>query len=169
MTILPCPPKDWKRPPMPIGVKLDVVLRQTPAGKLKTLALGLKGSALAKIKLLLPAVTCPVTGEPIGDWANIRFDHRPALWERSFYTMTNDTIPPSNSVADIEALSVKGHDIRTHGKGGEKRVTTVGSDSHRRAKIARFEDPKPKKGPNIRGRSSWPTGRKIPKRQKVMR
>ncbi len=57
MTILPCPPKDWKRPPMPIGVKLDVVLRQAPAGKLKMLALGLKGSALAKIKLLLSIVT----------------------------------------------------------------------------------------------------------------
>lgn len=168
MTILPCPPHDWKRPPMPLGVKLAVVLRQTAPSKLKSLAKTMAGGALAKMKLLMAETRCSQTGDAIGDYDNVRFDHRPAIWERMFDTDKCDTIPPANDPSSIEAVSIAGHDVRTHGAGGEKRVTTVGSDSHRRAKIKRFEDafagkrpPKPKS--NFKSRS-LPKGRKFPKR-----
>lgn len=152
------------------AVKLQVALRQTPAGKLKSLVQKLDGSARSKIKLLLPGIKCPVTGDVIGEWSNVRFDHRPAIWERRYDTEANDTIPPSNSVTDIEALSRRGHDIRTHGHPGERRGngkrrgTTVGSDSHRRAKIARITHPKPKKpGRKIKNRPMG-KGRGFPQR-----
>lgn len=98
--ILDCPPDNWKRPAIPIGVKLKVLMRQL-------------------------AVT-------------INFDHRPALWERKFDTVANDTIPPANDPNFIEAMTVLDHDKRTHGPGGEKRITTAGSDSNRRAKVNRI-------------------------------
>ena len=130
MTILDRPPKEWKRPTMPPRVKLDVVIRQE--GK------------------------CKQTGEKLGTLENTRFDHRPAIWERKFDTVTNDTIPPANDPEHIEACTVAGHDFRTNGNG----ATTAGSDSHRRAKINRFTNPKPDKPKRkIKGRSSFPTGR----------
>lgn len=130
MTILDRPPSDWKRPAMPVRIKLDVVIRQE--GK------------------------CRQTGEKLGTLANTRFDHRPALWERKFDTVADDTIPPANDPAFIDACTIAGHDVRTHGNG----ATTVGSDSHRRAKIKRMTDPKPSKPKRkIRGRSSFPKGR----------
>ncbi|WP_050400446.1 hypothetical protein [Bradyrhizobium embrapense] len=127
MTILDRPPSDWKRPAMPVRTKLDVVIRQE--GK------------------------CKQTGEKLGTLENTRFDHRPALWERQFDTVADDTIPPANDAAFIDACTVAGHDVRTHGNG----ATTVGSDSHRRAKIKRMTDPKPAKPKRkIRGRSTFP-------------
>jgi len=96
---------------MPTRVKLDVVIRQCGV--------------------------CKQTGEKLGTLENTRFDHRPALWERQFDTETNDTVPPANDPAFIEALTKAGHDVRTFGPGGEKRVTTLNSDSGRRAKDRR--------------------------------
>lgn len=96
MTILPAPPPGWRRPSMPKGVKLAVLLRQA--------------------------------GE-------VRFDHRPPVSERPFDTEANDTIPPCNDPAHIDAITPKEHDVRTHGPGGEKRITTAGSDSGNRAHV----------------------------------
>jgi hypothetical protein len=100
MVILDRPPADWKRPSIPLGAKVQVLLRLVGFG---------------------------------------HFDHRPALWERRFDTETNDTIPPANDPNAIEFIPVGEHDIRTHGPGGEKRITTAGSDSNRRAKGRRLE------------------------------
>lgn len=110
--ILDRPPAGWKRPSLSIAARCDVLIRQG----------GLDA----------------VTGAPLGDYANVRFDHRPALWERQFDTETNDTIPPANDPAHIDALSIKSHDIRTHGPGGERRIHTAGSDSGRRSKEVRI-------------------------------
>jgi hypothetical protein len=106
--ILDRPPKDWKRPATLTKTKLQVLLNQD--GK------------------------CKATGERLGDVANTHFDHRPALWERKFDTATRDTVPPANDPAFIEAITRAAHDQRTHGPGGEKRITTRGSDSGNRAK-----------------------------------
>lgn len=106
--ILPGPPKDWKRPTMTVRVKVQVVINQ--AGR------------------------CKATGEGLGLAEHVQFDHRPALWERQFDTTTNDTIPPSNDAGHIEAITTAAHDKRTHGPGGEMRITTRGSDSGNRAK-----------------------------------
>lgn len=109
--ILAAPPKDWKRPAISNAVKLRVLLNQD--GRCKE-----TGVKLAK-----------------GD---IHFDHRPELWERQFDTEAWDTIPPANDHAHIEAITIKSHDIRTNGPGGEKRITTAGSGANRRAKIKRL-------------------------------
>lgn len=136
MAILDRPPKDWKRPTMPCKVKLEVLIRQE--GK------------------------CAQTGDKLGSIENTQFDHRPALWERPFDTTTNDTIPPANDPAAIDACTKAGHKFRTHGNG----ATTAGSDSHRRAKINRFTDPKPAKLKRpLRSRSSFPKGRKLQSRR----
>ncbi|HWV44072.1 hypothetical protein [Pseudorhodoplanes sp.] len=111
MTILDRPHPDWKRPAIPTRVKLDVVIRQE--GK------------------------CKATGEKLGTLSNTQFDHRPALWERKFDTEAWDTIPPANDPNYIEAVTIEAHDKRTNGPGGEKRITTAGSDAHRRKKDRR--------------------------------
>ncbi len=133
--ILDRPPEDWKRPPIPVRVKLDVVIRQE--GK------------------------CKQTGEKLGTLANTNFDHRPAIWERKFDTVAQDTIPPANDPASIEACTIAGHKTRTHGNG----ATTAGSDSHRRAKENRITGktpPKPKQ--RIPGRP-FSEGRKFQSRK----
>jgi hypothetical protein len=132
--ILPRPPKDWKRPAIPTLVKLDVVIRQE--GR------------------------CKQTGDKLGTLKNTQFDHRPALWERKFDTVSNDTIPPANDPSLIEACTVAGHKVRTHGTGS----TSVGSDSHRRAKIKRFTEPKTDKPKRKIPRRPFPTGRKLSSR-----
>jgi hypothetical protein len=132
--ILDRPPKNWKRPPIPTRVKIDVIIRQE--GK------------------------CKQTGDKLGTLKNTQFDHRPALFERQFDTVTNDTIPPANDPAFIEACTVAGHKVRTHGTG----ATTVGSDSHRRAKIKRFTEPKTEKPKREIPRRLFPPGRKFPSR-----
>lgn len=136
--ILDCPPKGWKRPAIPTRVKLDVVIRQE--GR------------------------CRQTGHKLGTLDNTQFDHRPALWERRFDTVANDTIPPANDPASIEACTIAGHKVRTHGNG----ATTAGSDSHRRAKIKRMTEPKPDKPKRkIGGRSSFQTRRKFQTRKEA--
>ena len=109
MTLLDCPPKDWKRPKTPERVKLQVLLNQD--GR------------------------CKATGERLGTVANCHFDHRPALWERRFDPKAWDTVPPANDPDHIEAITVDEHDRRTNGPGGTKRITTAGSDTGRRTKI----------------------------------
>lgn len=110
--ILDHPPKEWKRPDIPDGVKAKVLLRQ-------------KGRCAVMLHKL--------------EAGKIHYDHRPALWERKFDTDAWDTIPPANDPQHIEALAIDAHDKRTHGPGGEKRITTAGSDSGRRAKGKRLD------------------------------
>lgn len=110
MTILDRPPKGWKRPAMPDRVKIDVLLRKWQHGD-----------------------------PPFWSAADIHFDHRPGLWERKFDTETGDTSPPANDPDYIEAITKEEHDKRTNGPGGEKRITSAGSDTHRRAKGVRAD------------------------------
>src|SRR5258708_4001985 len=117
--ILDRPPKDWKRPAIPARVKIDVIIIQE--GK------------------------CKETGEKLGRLENTQFDHRPPVEQRQYDPETGDTIPRANDPEHMEACTIKGHDIRTNGPGGERRITTAGSDTHRRAKIKRLTEPKPDK------------------------
>ena len=91
MTILQTPPKNWKRPAMPVNVKLQVCINQKGRDK--------------------------ETGEHLGDVKNVQFDHRPALWERKFDTEARDgqgdTIPPANDPDYIEAVKIETHKKRT--------------------------------------------------------
>lgn len=101
MTILPRPPKDWKRPSIPVKVKMQVLINQQ--GR------------------------CAETGEKLGDISGVDFDHRPALWEREFDDELWDTIPPANDPGALEAVRRENHKPRTARDAGrrakEKRVT----------------------------------------------
>lgn len=98
MTILPTPPVNWKRPAMPVQVKLQVCINQNGRDK--------------------------ETGEHLGDVSGVQFDHRPALWERKFDTEARggkgDTIPPANDPSAIDAIKVDTHKRRTKRDAGRK-------------------------------------------------
>lgn len=157
MTVLDRPPPDWKRPPIPCKVKLQVLLNQDGRST--------------------------VCKERLGRIEDTHFDHRPPLSARKFDTKAWDTIPPANDPAYIEAITVDQHDKRTNGPGGTKRITTRGSDTGERTRtrniasshtehktrMARKGKRKPKPvrkiGRKIRSRSSFPTGRKFQSRR----
>jgi hypothetical protein len=109
----------------------------------------------------------------------IHYDHRPPLADREWIEEElQDYWPPQHDPRYLDALCVKCHDIRTNGPGGDKRITTAGSDSHRRAhtralhrKTAKHEQrmadkaagrPKPRsRWPSrpLRSASRWPKKR----------
>lgn len=108
-------------PPIPLRVKLAVLIAAAPPG----------------------SIICAETREPITPEdalkGNLRFDHRPPWSEREQNPETLDTIPPANDPDAIHLVKARGHDIRTFGPGGEKRTTTLGSDAHSRAKTRRVQ------------------------------
>jgi hypothetical protein len=114
MTILDRPPPEWKRPPIPCKVKLQVLINQGGRSKIKN--------------------------EKLGRVENTNFDHRPPLEARKFDTEAWDTVPPANDPDHIQAITVEQHDRLTNGPGGTRRVTTAGSDAHVRGKTRRIVD-----------------------------
>jgi hypothetical protein len=160
MAILDRAPPDWKRPPIPCKVRLQVLINQ-------------QGRST-------------VNRERLGRIEDTHFDHRPPLETRKFDTSAWDTIPPANDPAHIEAITVEQHDRRTNGPGGTRRITTRGSDTGERARtrnIRRSHDehqavmeakatgrplPKPAKPKRkIQGRSSFGPGRKFESRRQA--
>jgi hypothetical protein len=109
--------------------------------------------------------------------SKVEWDHRPPLSEREFDTEAWDTIPPANDPDFIETITPKDHDQRTNGPGGEKQITTLGSDANNRAKARSIRDglaafnarmaakaagePRPE-----RKKYRWPKGRKIASRKR---
>ncbi len=106
----------------------------------------------------------------------VQFDHNPALELREWNPLTGDTIPPANDPGHIDMLTIAEHKTKTFGPGGEKRITTAGSDVNKIHKLRRLqqsqkdfqaavlrkgddEETKPKR------RSSFPS-RPFPKRTK---
>ncbi|RWX72596.1 hypothetical protein EOA24_00510 [Mesorhizobium sp. M2A.F.Ca.ET.039.01.1.1] len=97
----------------------------------------------------------------------VQFDHNPALELRPIDPETGDTIPPANSPDHIDLLLITEHKTKTFGRGGDKRITTAGSDignikklrhltkdeeAFRRRLLAKAEgEPEPKK------KSRWPS------------
>ena len=71
---------------------------------------------------------CAASGEVLTDARKVRFDHRPPLQDRPWNPDADDFDPPQNDPAYIEAIATEEHDRRTFGPGGEKRITTRGSD-----------------------------------------
>ncbi|WP_235679056.1 hypothetical protein [Aquibium microcysteis] len=68
----------------------------------------------------------------------VQFDHDPALELRPINPVTGDTVPPANDPDHITMLLIKEHKTKTFGPGGEKRITTAGSDVHKIHKLARL-------------------------------
>lgn len=120
--ILDRPPEGWRRPSIPDWVKAIALAHFLALRGFSTIGMTFAARDALRERHGL----------------RVHYDHRPAVWERKFDTETDDTIPPANDPKYIEAITPEEHDYRTHGRGGEKRVTTLGSDSHVRAKAKRF-------------------------------
>ena len=69
----------------------------------------------------------------------IEFDHDPAIELRPLNEAGDDTVPTMNSQRHIVALDRDHHKTKTHGIGGERRITTRGSDNHTARRLARLE------------------------------
>ena len=63
-----------------------------------------------------------------------QFDHRPALMNREYNLDTHTFTPDANDPLFIEAVTMTCHALRTFGPGGEKRITTRGSDIGEKAR-----------------------------------
>lgn len=83
---------------------------------------------------------CKQCGERLGDLSGLQFDHRPALVNRPVNEDGTDYVPAQLDAEYIEPLHLDCHDQRTNGPGGEKRITTAGSDKHVAAKTRRLAE-----------------------------
>lgn len=109
----------------------------------------------------------------------VNWDHNPPLALREWDPVKGDTIPPANDPDHIEILLIADHKTKTFGRGGEKRITTAGSDIHAIAKVRRLTEaqeearrrmlaraePGESEQANPRRKSKWPS-RPFPKRKK---
>lgn len=109
---LPAPPKGFRKP-IPVLVKLDVVIRQD--GKCKT------------------------CGERLGTLSNTQFDHVPAIQLRGWDDEARDTSPRSNDPDAIEAKHTDCHKAKTTGRKGESKLNAVNGDTTLIAKQRRLE------------------------------
>lgn len=70
----------------------------------------------------------------------IQYDHRPALINRDVNEEGTDYVPAQLDPEYLQALHNDCHDVRTFGPGGEKRITTAGSDIGVRDKVTRLQE-----------------------------
>lgn len=99
--LLAAPPAGWKRPTLKNQTKLQVILNQE--GK------------------------CKASGERLTDITHVRFDHRPACWQRQWDPVTNDTVPSFHDAEFIDAIADARHDERTFTNNG----TGMGDITHK--------------------------------------
>lgn len=104
----------------------------------------------------------------------VQFDHNPALALRPINKLTGDTIPPANDPEHIDMLLLGEHKAKTFGPGGEKRITTAGSDIGNIAKVRRLTKAQEEsrrrmlakaEGQEPERKTKWPK-RSFPKKQK---
>lgn len=92
-----------------------------------------------------------------------RFDHTPAIFLRPINDAGTDYEPPQLDPRYIVARCIESDEARR--SGGKARATTAGRETNAVAKQRkRDKPPKPKRARGSRpfkGRSQWPTGRKI--------
>lgn len=98
-----------------------------------------------KLKVVLLAVErnqgrCPHCKQHLGELSGLNFDHRPALINRAVNEAGTDYVPAQLDPEFIEPLHIDCHKVRTFGPGGEKRITTAGSDIHTRDKTDRLSE-----------------------------
>lgn len=67
-------------------------------------------------------------------------DHDPALVLRPVDPATGQHIPHQHDPRGLVWMTKEAHDRKTNGRGGERRVTTLGSDKHEAARIARLAE-----------------------------
>lgn len=67
-------------------------------------------------------------------------DHDPALVLRPVDPATGQHIPHQHDPRGLVWMTKEAHDRKTNGRGGERRVTTAGSDKHLAAKLSRLAE-----------------------------
>lgn len=67
-------------------------------------------------------------------------EHDPALELRSYDPVTRMYTPHANDPTYIKLWRKSCHDTKTNGPGGERRITTKGSDNHTARRIARLAE-----------------------------
>lgn len=83
---------------------------------------------------------CVDCHEKLQDVADVQFDHRPAVINRPVNEDGTDYVPAQLDPEFIYPRCISCHDKRTNGPGGEKRITTAGSDKHIAAKTRRLAE-----------------------------
>ena len=105
----------------------------------------------------------------------------PSVSDCEFDHIGQRSLTADDSLDNYRPLCALCHDIKSHGLGGTRRITTAGSDSGRRAKVRRVEaswsdfmrrssahlgqDPTPPESAPTRFKRHWPK-RPFPKRPK---
>lgn len=84
-------------------------------------------SVTDKLAVMTRQATCPLCRKKLGPLADVDFDHVLAL-----------SLGGSDTLDNLRAVHRACHALKTFGAGGEKRVTTAGSDAHVRAKVRRI-------------------------------
>lgn len=109
-------------------------IMETLAGKAKKPKLHRPGITLdAKVEALLAqGVVCSCgCGEVIRKGEG-EFDHSPALELRAYDPITKKYSPDANDPKFLGYRKNEHHKTKTHGPGGEKRITAKGGDNHTR-------------------------------------
>lgn len=88
-----------------------------------------KLTAVQKLQIMVRQARCPLCGEKLGELADTEFDHEQAL-------VNGGADEPKN----MRAVHRDCHKVKTHGPGGERRVTTAGSDRHIADKTDRLSE-----------------------------
>ncbi|WLB84933.1 hypothetical protein [Bradyrhizobium elkanii] len=146
---LPLPPPPGFRKPIPVTVKLKVVIRQDSK--------------------------CASCGERLGKLDDTEFDHVPALQLRCWDPVAENTVPPANDEEHIFAKHVDCHAAKTFGSKASKRgadVTEIArtkriakdTEEFRRRMLAKV-DPDVELPREKRPKRAWPK-RSFPKRGK---
>lgn len=88
-----------------------------------------KLTPVQKLTIMVRQARCPLCGEKLGELAETEFDHEQALVNGG-----------ADDLDNLRAVHVDCHKVKTHGPGGERRVTTAGSDRHIADKTDRLSE-----------------------------
>ncbi len=77
---------------------------------------------------------------PVDVPVEFELDHTPALCLREIDPVTGEHIPHQHDPSCLIWRTKEAHAVKTHGPGGEKRITTAGSDGHSRRKADRLAE-----------------------------
>lgn len=103
--------------------------RAVPMKLQRDRALALAADLMRKLGMV------PVDAEP-----EFELDHDPALCLRPVDPKTGQHIPPQHEPSCLIWRTKEAHDRKTNGPGGERRITTAGSDKHLKDKLGRLSE-----------------------------
>jgi hypothetical protein len=88
-----------------------------------------KLTAVQKLQIMVRQARCPLCNEKLGELTDTEFDHAQALVNGG-----------ADDLENFQAVHADCHDKKTNGPGGERRVTTAGSDRHIADKTDRLSE-----------------------------